>query len=169
MTTQSVTLRRFAVILGVISMVYMAGCSSNKKKEEGGGVPTAPSADENAMTGNSDAGTAMGLQSIHFPYDAATLDTEAKGILKSNAEILKDKASLKIQIEGHCDERGGIQYNIALGERRANAAKKYLQSLGVDGDRITVISFGKERPLDSGHTEEAYAKNRRDNFVITSH
>ena len=119
--------------------------------------------------GDSDSGKAMGLQTVHFPYDSFVLDSEAKSFLASNANIMKDKANLKVQIEGHCDARGGIQYNIALGEKRANSVKKYIVDLGVAGDRITVISFGKEKPVDPGTTEEAYAKNRRGNFVITSH
>ena len=118
--------------------------------------------------GVSDSGNAMGLQTVHFPYDSFTLDSEGKSVLKSNAEILKSKSSLKIQVEGHCDQRGGIQYNIALGEKRANAAKKYLADIGIKGERVTVVSFGKEKPIDSAETEEAYAKNRRDNFVVTS-
>ena len=128
---------------------------------------TAAHADENTA-GDSDNGKAMGLQTIHFGYDAFTLNAEAKSILKANAQILKDKASLKIQIEGHCDNRGGIQYNVALGEKRANAAKKFLVTAGISADRISVISFGKEKPIAMGETEEAYAKNRRGNFVITS-
>jgi peptidoglycan-associated lipoprotein len=162
------TFRRLALILGVTAMLMAAGCASNKTKDEGG-VPTAPSADENTTLGDSDSGKALGLQTIHFPYDSFILDSEGKSTAKANAEILKSKPSMKVQIEGHCDQRGGIQYNIALGEKRANAVRRYLQDLGVPGDRMTVISFGKERPIDPGTSEEAYAKNRRANFVITSH
>jgi peptidoglycan-associated lipoprotein len=75
---------------------------------------------------------------------------------------------VKIQVEGHCDERGTNEYNLALGERRANAAKKYLVSLGVSTDRISSISYGEEKPLDAGHNEEAWSKNRRGHFVILS-
>ena len=75
---------------------------------------------------------------------------------------------VKIQIEGHCDERGTAEYNLALGERRSNSAKKYLISLGVPEGRISTISYGKEKPLDPGHNEEAWAKNRRDHFIILS-
>jgi peptidoglycan-associated lipoprotein len=76
--------------------------------------------------------------------------------------------TIKIQIEGHCDERGTSEYNLALGERRANSAKKYLISLGMPADRISTISYGKEKPLDPGHNEEAWSKNRRDHFIILS-
>jgi peptidoglycan-associated lipoprotein len=169
MTIQSGKFRRLTLIIGVAAMVYVSGCSSNKPKEDVGGVPTAPSADENTATGDSDTSKALGLQTIHFPYDSFAIDSENKGILQANANILKDKASVKIQVEGHTDARGGIQYNIALGEKRANSVKKLLEDLGISSDRITVISFGKERPVDPGTSEEAYAKNRRANFVITSH
>ena len=86
--------------------------------------------------------------------------------MKECADILKAHPGVKIQVEGHCDQRGGIQYNIALGEKRANSVKKFLMDKGISGDRIATISFGKERPVDSASTEEAYAKNRRANFVI---
>jgi peptidoglycan-associated lipoprotein len=169
MSTQVGSFRKLALVLGVATMILVAGCAGNKKKDEGGGVPTAPSADDNTLTGDSDSGKAMGLQTVHFPYDSSVMSSEGKSILKANASLLKDKPNLKIQIEGHCDQRGGIQYNIALGEKRANAAKKYLQDLGVSSDRMTIISFGKEKLVDTGTSEEAYAKNRRANFVITSH
>jgi peptidoglycan-associated lipoprotein len=150
------------------STIAMSACSSKKPVTEDNNLPSANNADQNMM-GDSDSGKAGGLQTVHFGYDTYTIDSADKAILKGNADILKDKPSLKVQIEGHCDQRGGIQYNVALGEKRANSAKKYLQSLGVSADRITVISFGKEKPLDEGTTEEAYAKNRRGNFVITAH
>jgi peptidoglycan-associated lipoprotein len=169
MTKKSDIFRRLALMLTVAAVITATACSSAKKKEDDGGVPTAPSADENIQLGDSDSGKAMGLQTVHFPYDSFILGEEAKGVLNSNASILKDKTNLKIQIEGHCDQRGGIQYNIALGEKRANATKKFLEDLGVTGDRMTVISFGKEKPIDPGTTDEAYGKNRRANFVITSH
>ncbi len=169
MTTQSGIFRRIGLISLVAAMIFVTSCSGSKTKEDEGGVPTAPSADDNLTLGDSDSGKAMGLQTVHFPFDSFKLDHEQKGVLKANADILKDKPNLKVQIEGHCDAKGGIQYNIALGEKRANATKKYVEDLGIAEDRITVISFGKEKPVDSGMTEEAYAKNRRANFVITSH
>jgi peptidoglycan-associated lipoprotein len=81
---------------------------------------------------------------------------------------LKKYSNVKIQIEGHCDERGTVEYNLALGERRANSTKKYLTSLGISPDRISTISYGKERPADPGHNEEAWAKNRRAHTIILS-
>jgi peptidoglycan-associated lipoprotein len=166
MFVSKTALQRLILTAAVLVLVAGPGCAK-KSKEDESSVPNAASADENQM-GDSDSGKAMGLQTVHFPYDSFTLDSEGKSVLKSNAEILKGKTSLKIQIEGHCDQRGGIQYNIALGEKRANAAKKYLADIGIKGERVTIVSFGKEKPIDSAETEEAYAKNRRDNFVVTS-
>ncbi|OFZ19922.1 MAG: hypothetical protein A2X94_14620 [Bdellovibrionales bacterium GWB1_55_8] len=151
--------------LTIVGMIATAGCTKKPRPDEGA-IPTA-GADEN-LTGDSDSGTAVGLKSITFPYDAFALTSEAKAALKENADILKGQSNLMIQVEGHADQRGGIQYNIALGEKRANAVRKYLMDLGISGDRITTISFGKERPLNPAATEEAYAQNRRANFVITS-
>jgi peptidoglycan-associated lipoprotein len=91
-----------------------------------------------------------------------------EGILRENAAFLKKNPKMKIQIEGHCDERGTVEYNLALGERRANNTKRYLVSLGITSDRISTISFGKEMPLDPGHNEEAWAKNRRAHIVVLS-
>ena len=108
------------------------------------------------------------LKDIHFDFDKYHIRPQDVEILKENAEILKKFSSLKIQIEGHCDERGTNEYNLALGERRANSAKNYLISLGISPDRISTISYGEERPLDPGHNEEAWAKNRSAHFVILS-
>ena len=153
-------------VLMLAATLALSACSKPKAAEDSN-LPSAANADENTM-GDSDNGKAMGLQSIHFGYDAYTLDEEIKTTLKSNAQILKDKASLKIQVEGHCDARGGIQYNLGLGEKRANMVKKFLESQGVAANRITTISYGKEKPMDAGTTDEAYAKNRRANFAITT-
>ena len=108
------------------------------------------------------------LKDIHFDFDKYIIRRGDTEILKENAALLKKKLKIKIQIEGHCDERGTVEYNLALGERRANNTKKYLVSLGVSGDRISTISYGKERPLDPGHNDEAWAKNRRAHNVILS-
>lgn len=108
------------------------------------------------------------LKDIHFDFDKYNIRPGDAEILKENASILKKFPNLKIQIEGHCDERGTNEYNLALGERRANSAKNYLISLGISPDRISTISYGEERPLDPGHNEEAWAKNRRAHFVIIS-
>jgi len=108
------------------------------------------------------------LKDIHFDFDKYNIRPEDAEILKENAALLKKYPKVKIQIEGHCDERGTTEYNLALGERRGNSAKRYLVSLGISPDRISTISYGKERPLDPGHNEDAWAKNRRDHTIISS-
>jgi peptidoglycan-associated lipoprotein len=108
------------------------------------------------------------LKDIHFDYDKYDVRRVDEEILRENAAFLKKNPKMKIQIEGHCDERGTVEYNLALGERRANSMKRYLVSLGIASDRISTISYGKERPLDPGHNEEAWAKNRRAHIVVLS-
>jgi peptidoglycan-associated lipoprotein len=105
-------------------------------------------------------------QHIHFEFDSAELTDTARAVLREKAEWLKANADLQVIIEGHCDERGTTEYNLALGERRANAAKQYLQDLGVGAFRMTTVSYGEERPLDPGQNETAYSKNRRAQFVL---
>lgn len=107
---------------------------------------------------------ASGLQRIHFDFDQYLLTDTAKGKLDKNARLLLAAPNVKVQIEGHCDERGSDEYNLALGEKRALATKNYLVSLGVAPSRMTTISYGEELPLDPAHTEEAWAKNRRAEF-----
>jgi peptidoglycan-associated lipoprotein len=108
------------------------------------------------------------LKDIYFDYDKYDIRPQDAAILKENAALLARNPGAKVQIEGHCDERGTIEYNLALGERRANNTKKYLVSLGTPESRISTISYGKERPLDPGHDEEAWAKNRRGHIVVLS-
>lgn len=108
------------------------------------------------------------LKDVHFDFDKYDIRPSDAEILKGNAALLTRYPKMKIQIEGHCDERGTVEYNLALGERRANSTKKYLNTLGIAGDRVSAISYGKERPLDPGHNEEAWAKNRRGHTIILS-
>ncbi len=108
------------------------------------------------------------LKDIYFNFDRYDIRPDDAAVLQENAALLKKFPKVKIQIEGHCDERGTIEYNLALGERRANKTKDYLVSLGISPDRISTISYGKERPLDPGHHEEAWAKNRRAHTIITA-
>ena len=106
------------------------------------------------------------LNDVYYDFDKSTLSAEAKQTLAENATQLKDAGSMAVTIEGHCDERGTNAYNLALGEKRANAAKDYLVSLGVDAGRVTTISYGEEKPFDAGHDEAAWSKNRRAHFVV---
>jgi peptidoglycan-associated lipoprotein len=107
------------------------------------------------------------LADIHFDYDKAELREGDRQILARNAETLKKFDFLRITIEGHCDERGSVEYNLALGERRAKAAYDYLTSLGVAADRLKTVSYGKEVPVCQDSTEECWARNRRDHFAVT--
>jgi peptidoglycan-associated lipoprotein len=108
------------------------------------------------------------LKSISFDFDRYDIRPGDMEILKENAALLRNHPRVKVQIEGHCDERGTAEYNLALGERRANSTKNYLVSLGISADRLSTISYGEERPLDPRQNEEAWAKNRRAQFVITA-
>lgn len=108
------------------------------------------------------------LQPVLFAFDSAELDAAARAVLDQNAQVLKRYPSWVVTIEGHCDERGTAEYNLALGERRAAAARDYLVSVGISPERLRTVSYGKEFPFDPGHSEEAWAKNRRAHFVITA-
>ena len=107
-----------------------------------------------------------GFEYIYFDFDKFAIKTEARETLKKVADKLNATSGGKLLIEGNCDERGTVEYNLALGERRANAAMKYLVSLGIGKDKVSTVSYGKERPVDPGHTEEAWAKNRNAHFVM---
>lgn len=105
---------------------------------------------------------------VFFAYDSDELDDAARQALNENAQVLKKYDKWVVTIEGHCDERGSAEYNLALGERRSLAAKNYLLSLGVAADRLRTVSYGKEFPFDPGHDEPAYHQNRRAQFMLTS-
>ena len=106
------------------------------------------------------------LKRIHFDYNMANLTSEAESALKDDAECLAKMKDVSVTIEGHCDERGTTEYNQHLGEKRAKSAMKYLVNLGVSASRLSVVSYGKERPLVEGHDEASWAKNRRADFVV---
>jgi len=107
-----------------------------------------------------------GLQRIHFDFDQYTLSDQARQTLADNAAWMKANAGVKVVVEGHCDERGSDEYNLALGERRAQAAQSYLVSLGVAADSLSTISYGEERPLVAGQGEAAWSQNRRAEFKV---
>lgn len=162
----TISIRTITLMLIALSLA-MTGCSSVKKKR-GGSYSSARGSSGLQLNGDSDSSTAGGLSTIHFGFNSAVLSERAKSALSSNAEFLRDNSGVHVQIEGHCDERGGIQYNLALGEKRAMVTKDYLVSMGVSSSRISIISFGKERPVAFGHSESAWGKNRRSNFVVTA-
>ncbi len=108
------------------------------------------------------------FQPVFFAYDSSEIEPEGQQVLTANAGILKKYPEWVITIEGHSDERGTAEYNLALGNRRASAARAYLISLGIPADRLRTVSYGKEFPFDPSHTESGWSKNRRAHFVLTS-
>ena len=105
---------------------------------------------------------------IYFDFNRSEIKPEYRDVLQRKGDVMQQFPEIEVRIEGHCDERGTVEYNLALGERRANAAKEYLVNLGVDPDRISIISYGEERPAVDESSEWGWAKNRRDEFVITT-
>ena len=150
------------VALGVVS------CTDDKKKAA---EPVSPAASSEAaeVPASPSGGSAAELKAtpIYFGFDDYTLNSDAQSTLTALAEGLKANKSAVVQIEGHCDERGTVEYNLALGERRAQSVKNFLSQLGVESGRLSTISYGEEKPVVPGHTEDAWVKNRRAEFVIT--
>lgn len=136
-------------------------------------VPQPDTLDEHISRGDSgDAlntpknGTSKGIRDLYFDFDSYLIRDDAKEALNHNSVILKGKILKKVVIEGHADERGTTDYNLALGERRAKSARKYLTTLGIDSSKISVITFGKEKPFCSDHNEDCWQQNRRAHFVL---
>jgi peptidoglycan-associated lipoprotein len=159
-----------ALLLSAL-LLTAAGCKKAQKPDTP--APEATAAGDNIQTKDmtfdpqgSDGGNISGLQTIRFDYDKSALTEEARNILQKNADWMRGRSDVNLQVEGHCDRHGSIEYNLALGERRAKAVSSYLANLGVDAKRLSTISYGKEKPLDSSETEAADAKNRRANFVV---
>ncbi len=163
----------FSSLLTIALFVSMVGCSSTKKKVQVDNADAEVSVGSEGasgleVNGDSDSGRAGALKTVYFDYDSSTLSSSTKSTLTANAEFLKSNATVEVQVEGHADERGGVQYNLALGESRAKTIKDFLVALGVSAKRITTISFGKERPISFGHDESSWSQNRRGNFVVTA-
>jgi peptidoglycan-associated lipoprotein len=172
--------RKYWVILAMLFIVpglmLTASCAKKVVKPEAAvsktddsakkAAPEAPKADDSAKSAALAAREKFMKQDVNFAFDSAVLDATAQAILKDKAGWMKSNMDAATTIEGHCDERGTVAYNIALGERRAEAAKAFLVNLGVPAAKMTTISFGKEKPLDPGHNEQAWAKNRRAHFVL---
>ena len=156
-------------LLVATALIAVAGCAKKPPKE----LPPAPQATPTpeAAPPPAETGPAPGSQAhfvanvssdrVFFDTDKSDIDAEDQATLQSQAAYLKQYASVRVTIEGHADERGTREYNLALGERRANAAKNYLASLGIDASRINTISYGKERPDALGSDEASWARNRR--------
>ena len=132
-------------------------------------VPPEPVRDDAISSASlDDLNKSSPLKPVYFELDSSDLSPVAQKALDENAALLKRYSSWAVTVEGHCDERGTAEYNLALGERRAIAARAYLVSLGIPADRLRTVSYGKEFPFDPGHEETSFAKNRRAHFVITA-
>jgi peptidoglycan-associated lipoprotein len=188
--------RSFVVLLAVGFTVALFGCGPKRRPEiangafgAGRGARPTPLPSHNAgaepidvgpdvqpltadITGNEPFepsgpdGEGGPLEDIHFGYNQASLTDEARGMLEKHAVWLQSHRDAKVVVEGHCDERGTVEYNLALGDQRARAARDYLANLGVVQDRLKVVSYGKEKPLKPGHDESSWAQNRRAHFQV---
>lgn len=167
-------LKRIIVLIAILSISLGIGCAKKPVSDDGAAGGAAGTTDGSGQNGSfssqsvTDATASnvpSSLQRIHFDFDSYVLTSSSKAALEDNAAYLKAHADAKVQIEGHCDERGSDEYNLVLGEKRARATRAYLVSLGIDSRRLSVISFGEERPLDPSSGESAWSKNRRAEFV----
>jgi len=151
-------MKKFTMLLlaGLLVLPLVTGCGS-KKQGYGGGDTTYNSL-KSAFLGDH----------VYFDFDRYDIRADGAAIIQAKAAFLSQYPGVRTEIQGHCDERGTEVYNMALGDRRARATYNYITSLGVEGHRLSIVSYGKERPLDSGHNEAAWARNRRAQFVITS-
>ncbi len=167
----------FVLMLGIAGVIVFSGCSSKTTKTQpvATQAPLQPPVEKKTVEPESTAvkpetkpeqKKPYEFSNIYFDYDKSDIKPDMRKILADHARALKDNPNIKLVIEGHCDERGTIEYNLALGERRANAVKNYLENYGIDANRLSTISYGKERPLDPGHNEAAWAKNRRAQFEV---
>lgn len=172
------SLFRFFVSVSILLFVANACTRGTLKPAEeppstaaqSGGGEAAAAPQEQAMSQEQLAREGMmsaeeALKTIYFDFDKSDIREDQRETLKQNAEWLKTNSGVVIQIEGHCDERGTNEYNLALGQRRADSTKNFLVSLGISAERILTITYGEEKPVDPGHDETAWAKNRRAQFV----
>jgi peptidoglycan-associated lipoprotein len=172
--------RLTSMVAAAMMLAMVAGCSS-KQSGAGAGAggpggsggigenglgPNGSSSLNRFQKGTLDANGQGPLSDIHFDYNDYSVRAQDGEILKSNADWVTKNSGTRIQIEGHCDDRGSEEYNIALGAKRAQAAKDYLETLGIAADRMSTISYGKELPVCTEDTDECWAQNRRDHFVV---
>ena len=174
------------IVMGMMISLVAAGCakkvqtaSQTVSPSEENVTPAAPPAEEPqreekpaikeaevASPETSKPSSSVSLEDIHFDYDKSAIRPDGKAILEKHAKWLQSNPRVRVQIEGHCDERGTNEYNLALGERRAQATKRFLVALGIDGKRLDTISYGEERPLCTEHADSCYSTNRRAHFVV---
>jgi peptidoglycan-associated lipoprotein len=159
-------MRKFLGLVGAVALLAACETAPNENGTASGDANAAAAQTGPAAGSVQDFVVNVGDR-VFFGYDAYNLTTDARSTLEKQAMWLKKFPAVTVTVEGHADERGTREYNLALGERRANAAKEYLVSLGVDASRVKVISFGKERPVALGHNEAAWAQNRRSVTVVS--
>lgn len=143
--------------------IGLVGCAAKSGSRGADPYKSGAHGDGSSKTGGIGLGT---LQRVHFDFDSSNLDSDSRNVLKNNADIMKSSDKMRVLVEGHCDQRGSNEYNIALGERRAKSVVDYLVGLGVPRRRLETKSWGEERPLDPATTGSAYSLNRRAEFVI---
>lgn len=176
MTHNARFVSRAALALPLLAVLVLVGCSKKKEVAEATPPPpppvessptpappptsTEPAPAENAPTVQDQ------LRDVFFDYDAAALSSESQATLDANGKVLLDNANVSVQIEGHCDERGTVEYNLSLGDRRAQSARDYLVRYGVPAARVSTVSYGEERPFATGGDDAAWAQNRRAHFVV---
>jgi len=169
-------MKTWTIAAAALCMLAATGCNKKKPPVAAGDTTTTPAVEtttvasgEEVRTGLPDPkGETLTLGKIYFEFDAATLSDDAKTTLKKNAETLLGNVDVRVRLEGHADERGSTQYNLALGERRANAVKTYLSTLGVSVGRMELVSYGEEKGADAGHDDAAWSKNRRVELTVTA-
>ncbi len=158
------------LVVLVVGALLLAGCPKKPEVMTGepraAAPPPAPAPEAKAPEPKPEIKPAAELKDVFFDFDKAELRPDARQALDANIEMLKSNGQIRITVEGHCDERGTNEYNIALGERRARAVRDYLVAGGIDAKRITTISYGEERPFVQGHDESAWKWNRRGHFVM---
>jgi len=169
-------LPRAVLALPLLAALVLAGCSKDKPVADATPPPPpaettppptpAPPPAETTPPPAPAPSLQDQMKDVFFDYDAAALSSEAQSTLDANGRLLLDNASVSVQIEGHCDERGTVEYNLALGDRRAQSAKDYLVRFGVPAARLSTVSMGEERPFATGGDEAAWAQNRRAHFVV---
>ena len=159
----------YLLILPLFLGLVFSGCACPCQKKQAAAEPAetvAPPPEVKEEVPPPAPEPAVSLEPIFFDFDKSNITPDAKAILDKNAEWISKNPTAKIRIEGNCDERGTNEYNMALGERRATSAKQYLVTSGIAANRLTMVSYGEEKPLDPGHDEAAWAKNRRDDFKV---
>jgi peptidoglycan-associated lipoprotein len=140
--------------------------AAQEREQQAAAEAAAQMAEETAQRDAMMARNVFESENIYFEFDSAALSPVAQSTLANKADYLRDNPGTQVIIEGHCDERGTPEYNLALGDRRAESAKNFLVNLGIDAARFTTVSYGEESPVDTGHNEDAWAKNRRAKFLI---